>query len=150
AGEPRVDYQAAEAPAVKSGTSVRVRCPSAASYQAQGWVTGFYRLEALAAAFAFFNPDVALIVNEDRPLVEPIAPPRRWRPCDPISPHWYDLAALCGLVAAHIQHEREGGEAVTVRHFVQTFDGLTGTRTAKEVVEAAGLAKAWLRDLAGG
>jgi hypothetical protein len=55
-----------------------------------------------------------------------------------------------GLVAAYVTEERAGGKALTVREFVAHFHGLSGTVKRKQVVAAARLCDARLRDLVRG
>lgn len=68
----------------------------------------------------------------------------KWTPGQPTSAFWYTLARLRDLIAGVIT---SGQGALSVRDFVATFDGLSGTAKRKLVTEAADLSGACLNDL---
>src|SRR5262249_22259173 len=61
----------------------------------------------------------------------------KWRPGAPTSPHWYTAAQLRALIGGFLTLEHAGGRRLSVRAFLEYFDGLKGTRKRKEVFEAA-------------
>jgi DNA topoisomerase VI subunit B len=141
--------------AVQIGTSIRMHWPKIASYLDDGDVHDLYRADwFLLAAYATFNPHApfALVAADDSETSYPATKPDwfKWRPSWPTSPHWYTAERLRCLIAAYIAEERAGDRAMTVRDFVAQFDGLTRTAKRKQVVAAAGLSNAWLRDLVAG
>lgn len=68
----------------------------------------------------------------------------KWTPNQPTSAFWYTPTRLRDLIAGIIT---SGQGACTVRDFVATFDGLSGTAKRKLVTEAADLSGACLNDL---
>ncbi len=91
--------------------------------------------------FAAVNPHATLIDHghpgsgEGAGIYKPTAP-GRWRkplPSDPTSAHHYDQAALNKLVFAHVRAHQQGGRDLTLREFVNSFTGLTGSGKAKAV-----------------
>ncbi|MDA1278097.1 MAG: ATP-binding protein, partial [Verrucomicrobia bacterium] len=73
----------------------------------------------------------------------------KWRPSDPISPHWYDAEQFTGLVAAYLSAEQDGAPARSVREVVANFRGLSSTVRQKEILSALNLTGARLSALAG-
>jgi hypothetical protein len=115
---------------------------------------GFYHEAArLVLEYAAFNPHARFCVTLTGAGGESVrlAPSHpgweKWLPGWPTCSHWYDDPRLGALIAAHVADERDGGESVTVREFVEKFAGLRGTRKRKAVLERAGLSGQWLRDL---
>jgi hypothetical protein len=99
------------------------------------------------------NPHAALEVCSGDATWERRAaggPWTKWRPDWPTSAHWYTRATFASLIAAYLTEERRTGRARTVRELVAEFDGLSGSRKQKQVVEQAGLVKARLHDLLDG
>ena len=91
--------------------------------------------------FACVNPHALIIDHghtdsgEGAGIYKPTAP-ERWRkplPSDPTSAHHYDQAALNKLVFAHIRAHQQGGRDLTLREFVNSFTGLTGSAKSKAV-----------------
>jgi DNA topoisomerase VI subunit B len=144
AGEVRVDHVRRDVPA-RPGTRVAVRLPARAcrSFNPDRW----------ARAFALFNPHASVKIRAGRGeclaclpgnpasgwFYRPLAAfPGGWRkflPTDAISPYWYDQASLAKLVFAHAARARGEGKDVTLRDFVRTFAGLSGTGKAKAVCD---------------
>jgi len=58
---------------------------------------------------------------------------RKWPPCRPTSPHWYDSDALTGLISAYLA----AGSDKALGMFVREFDGLTSTAKARKVAAVA-------------
>jgi DNA topoisomerase VI subunit B len=54
-------------------------------------------------------------------------------PTDPTSAHHYDLAAMKKLVFGHIREAHRGGRDLTLREFVISFAGLSGSIKSKRV-----------------
>jgi DNA topoisomerase VI subunit B len=144
AGEVHIDHDRRDVP-LRPGTRVAVRLPARAcrSFNPARW----------AQAFALVNPHASVKIRADqgRELASSPRPaatalfyrpaadfPGGWTkflPSDPISPHWYDVASLAKLVFAHAAQSRGGGKDLTLRDFVRTFAGLTGTGKAKAVCD---------------
>ncbi len=102
--------------------------------------------------YAFFNPHLSLAVDWfDEPIlqIEATDPEwRKWKPNHPTSPHWYDLRHLERLIGAYITHDRDRNEDRTVAAFLAEFQGLTGSRKRKVVLEETRLARVKLSALA--
>jgi hypothetical protein len=106
-----------------------------------------YLCRELCIGFAMFNPHLSLSLDwfGDVCHWEATDPAwRKWRPCWPTSPHWYELRHLRRLIAAYITHDRDHGEDRLVSQFVAEFDGLTGSAKRTQVLEACGLKRARL------
>ena len=57
---------------------------------------------------------------------------RKWQPCDPTSPHWYDAARLRRLMGAYIARDEDHGrDQRTVREFISEFRGAEWQREAE-------------------
>ena len=109
------------------------------------------RFLQIADDFTFLNPHLRLTVNwhGERSTVEPTdAAHPKWRPNLPTCAHWYKPEQLGRLIAAYICHQRDDGRDRTVREFVAEFAGLSSTGKQKQVLTAAGLARAKLSELA--
>jgi hypothetical protein len=75
---------------------------------------------------------------------------RKWRPCDPTSPHWYDEARLRRLMGAYIARDEDHGrDPRTVREFISEFRGLSGSAKQKLVLEEVGAARLSLAEFFG-
>jgi DNA topoisomerase VI subunit B len=154
--EPRLAHTISPDGDVKNGTLVRMHWPGIACSQNGGDGPGFYNeLRNLLARYASLNPHAKfeLIHGEEHSRwlsTAVVAGPewRKWRPTDPTSPHWYSEARFCDLVSAYLSREAAGGPTRSVREFVATFDGLTGTAKQKAVTDSCGLTGARLNVLA--
>ncbi len=144
---------------VKSGTLVKIHWPEIASSLTLNPSANFYKpLSAmeLISHYAAFNPHVSFTYTNQTDERENFSTPasitdwRKWAPDRPTSPHWYTPDGLRALIAAYVGHERDGGEALTVRAFVSEFAGLSSSAKQKRVTEAAGLAGEYLHDLVDG
>jgi len=154
-GKPELDVETRPAPAelAKTGTTVRLHWTDVASYLDGGSDRLFYDsgpgLSDLVREYGAFNPHLRLTVEgETEAAVKPTAPKwDKWAPSDPTSAHWYSPEAFADLVAAHIAHERRGGDSMTVREFVGTFDGLSGPQAQRDVLDGLGLKRTRVSDL---
>ena len=72
----------------------------------------------------------------------------KWKPSDPISPHWYEPEQFTGLIAAYLSAEQEGSPVRYVRDFIANFRGLSSTVRQKEILSTLNLTGAKLSDLA--
>ena len=71
----------------------------------------------------------------------------KWRPVDPTSPHWYDLASLKVLIAAEIDKaNRDRSAQRTIADFIADFRGLAGTIKRRDICEAVSASRAHLGD----
>jgi len=130
--EPRVTYEPTRGK-VKTGTRVTVRWPVSASSQLEAAKARFL---LFAADFAFLNPHLTLRVTwgSKRWINTKAAASvwTKWSPADPIPAHWYPLDRFERLITAHIANDQDQGSETTVRDFVASFRGLSGSikRTA--------------------
>jgi DNA topoisomerase VI subunit B len=134
---------------VKTGTFFRLRWPQAASCLGAA-AADFYKARRLVQAYALFNPHATFefrCASDDLKLKGSNERWSKWRPNWPTSTHWYTPERFRLLIAAYLAEERRSGQARTVREFVAEFDGLTGSRKQKAVLEQAGLSGPRLRDL---
>ncbi len=161
AQEPRIEHTVSSNGAVKNGTFVKIHWSQVAGLLFDPTAQNFYhrargplhRVGNLLDAYAALNPHATFRLKaEGRELLieAPDTAWKKWRPDLPTSPHWYKADDLAELVAAYVSHEREGGEARTVRDFIGEFNGLKGTVVRKRVIEAADLSGAYLTDLVTG
>jgi DNA topoisomerase VI subunit B len=72
----------------------------------------------------------------------------KWRPSDPISPHWYEPEQFTGLIAAYLSAEQDGAPVRHVRDFIANFRGLSSTARQKEILSTLKLTGAKLSALA--
>jgi len=147
---PIVDMASERVRLVRNGTSIKVTWPNSASSILTDSEARFLQL---ASDFTFLNPHLTLAVDWFGPRTVTKATDTawvKWRPSDPTSPHWYQPEHLERLACAYIAHDRDRGADRTVREFVSEFRGLTGTGKQKIVLEATGLARMNLSELANG
>jgi DNA topoisomerase VI subunit B len=142
---------------VKSGTLVRIPWPGVASYLQGlrgGGLHGTQSAETLLRGYSLFNPHATFTLRRpgrpDRTWLATDPAWRKWRPDTPTSAHWYTVDRLRDLIAAYLAEERRGRRGRTIRELVAEFNGLSGTAKQKAVLEAAGLSRARLSDLATG
>jgi hypothetical protein len=148
-GCPEVEYPAPEPCDHVAGTKITVHWPSQTASSLDDEKSAFL---LLAKGFALCNPHLSLrleVKTDDERMHEfwPASDPAwtKWMPSDPTSAHWYRLEDLEKLIGARVNH----GSAPSVRDFVMEFKGLTGSRKATDVCEAAGLSRATLDVLTG-
>jgi hypothetical protein len=110
-----------------------------------------WRFLQVAEEFAILNPHLTLSIDWHGFETEYSAIDadwKKWRPCDPVSAHWYSPDRLGRLVAAYIGHDEQNGRTRTVREFIGEFHGLSGTQKQKAVLDATGLSRMSLSSLA--
>lgn len=135
---------------VKNGTAVRVWWPDSACSELADAEAQFLQL---ASDYTLLNPHLALSVDwQGRKSITKATNPKwsKWLPSEPTSPHWYRPADLERLICAYIGHDQDRGTDRSVREFVKEFRGLTGTAKQKIVLEASGLSRTRLPELANG
>lgn len=155
ANKPRIQH--VKKPLVQNGTTVAVSWADVACSTSLLPNWDLYRgsvqdvLPDLVRDFASINPHArfTLTANGKTQTFEPPEPGwRKWRACDPTSAHFYEKAELRDLIAAYIgKEENENLPPKTLRDFVAEFDGLARPQYRKAVLEQAGLAGKYLRDL---
>jgi hypothetical protein len=144
AGEVRVKHDMKDVPP-RGGTLVAVALPADRCDPA--------RFAFWGRAFALFNPHAAVRIlnpglarkhayrqgrvsrNSYRPAVTFPGDWRKFLPTDLTSPWWFDEPALAKLLFGHIGAAEKGGRDLTLRDFVRTFRGLSGTAKAKAVCD---------------
>lgn len=133
---------------VKTGTSVTVHWPDSACSNLIGAKARFLQT---AQDYAWLNPHLAIRVSWYGQIVADLAAHQpawpKWKPRDPTSPHWYGSEHLSRLIGAHLHHQNGDGNGRTIREFVSTFRGLSGTGKQKAVTDSAELTGAKLSDL---
>jgi DNA topoisomerase VI subunit B len=153
AEQPLLAHTTSPAASVKSGTLMRIVWPEIAGFLSPSqWVDSYKSALQLISEYAAFNPHGQFSYHEPSEGFSQVFRRttedwRKWSPRDPTSAHWYTTERLRGLIAAYVAEERRGGRVRTVRDFVSEFAGLTGTAKQRAVTEAAGLSRAYLRDL---
>jgi DNA topoisomerase VI subunit B len=153
AEQPVLVHETRPAASVKSGTLMRIVWPEIAGFLSPSqWVDSYKSALQLISEYAAFNPHGQFSYHEPSEGFSQVFRRttedwRKWSPRDPTSAHWYTTERLRGLIAAYVAEERRGGRVRTVRDFVSEFAGLTGTAKQRAVTEAAGLSRAYLRDL---
>jgi DNA topoisomerase VI subunit B len=84
------------------------------------------QLFQLCLGFVVLNPHLSLTLDLDgKKTVWPTLDPSwtKWRPDNPLSPHWYEPRHLERLIAAYITHDRDLGEDRLVSDFLKDFEG---------------------------
>jgi len=111
-------------------------------------------VESLLTGFALFNPHLTISANWfDEPIIELVATKpewRKWRPNQPTNALWYEQEHVERLIGAYIAHDRCLGRKRTVSEFLTLFDGLSGTKKRKEILEEVSLGRIYLQDLIDG
>jgi len=98
----------------------------------------------LLRGFAMFNPHLTLSVDwfGTKWTAKATDPTwRKWQPNHPTSPHWYKREHFERLIGAYIAADQDRGSSRTVAAFVAEFDGLTGSRKRKLVLDEVRLLK---------
>jgi DNA topoisomerase VI subunit B len=144
AGELGKEHLTGDSPLIH-GTRVSLALPA--------WQGDELDLASWGMGFSLFNPHVLVKIQgsglggehahgprgEIRDSYQPTVEfPRGWRkflPNDLTSPWWYDEEDFTRLVYAHLAACRQGGKDLTLREFVRTFRGLSGTGPAKQVCD---------------
>jgi DNA topoisomerase VI subunit B len=147
AQKPFVQVEAATSD-VRTGTSVTVHWPDSACSNLIGAKARFLQT---AQDYAWLNPHLAVRVSWYGQVVVDLAAHRpawpKWKPHDPTSPHWYAPEHLSRLIGAHLHHQNGDGNGMTIREYVSSFRGLSGTAKQKAVTDSAELTGAKLSDL---
>ena len=105
----------------------------------------------LIHGYSFLNPHLSITVDwfgETTSIEATDCNWSKWKPNKPTSPHWYEPRHLERLIAAYISHDRNQSTDRTVAEFVKEFDGLSGTKKRKLVLEESGLSRTKLSELA--
>jgi DNA topoisomerase VI subunit B len=146
--EPRISHKQVPDEGAANGTFTTVFWPDSAC---SILLESKRRFLQIADDYTFLNPHLTLEVDwfGEHEAIKATAPEwRKWRPCEPTSPHWYRLEHLERLVAAYVAHDADKGRDRLVREFVGEFRGLTGSAKGKVVLEKTGLARTKLSELA--
>jgi DNA topoisomerase VI subunit B len=133
---------------VKSGTSVRICWPRSASKILQDARARFLQI---VSDFTFLNPHLTLTVDwfGDKTVTKATNPAwAKWLASDPTCPHWYEQEHFERLVAACVARDADHGTDRTVADFISTFRGLTGNTKRAIVLDATGLKRVKLSELA--
>jgi hypothetical protein len=104
----------------------------------------------LVEGFALFNPHATIRLNWFGHVTTWQATDaswKKWKPCKPTSPHWYELPHLERLIGAYIGHERQTGQDRLLSDFLAEFDGLSGSQKRTKVLDETGLKRAKLSAL---
>jgi hypothetical protein len=106
------------------------------------------RFLQIADDFAWLNPHLTITAawNGRRRVERKATKPdwRKWRPSEPTSAHWYDLARLNRYMSAHIARDQDLGRERTVREFISEFRGLSGSAKQKAVLDEIGAVRSSL------
>jgi DNA topoisomerase VI subunit B len=140
--EPQIAHETASS-LVKSGTRLTVSWPATASDILEEAKGEFLQI---AEDLLWLNPHLSLRATWDGDVAigwTPTEPQwRKWRACDPSSPHWFDLARLERLAGAYVDDDRKHGRPDrSLRAFVAEFAGLTSTAKQKRLLEELGAAR---------
>lgn len=144
--EPRISCNRGTS-TVRNGTRLTVRWPAKASHLLEGAADRFL---PLVWDYVGLNPHLAITLdlNGERlvNVAEAIDPGwEKWRPSDPIPAHWYNADLLQRYMAACVHRDIENGSRVrSVRDFVGTFRGLSGTAKRAAVLKETELFRASL------
>lgn len=152
--------------ATTTGTTVRIEWGPMFADQAPAWpfpgwafdpddsdTRELARMQQLVGGFAVFNPHATIRFEWFGNVTEYAATApafHKWRPCQPTSAHWYELRHLERLVGAYIAHDRAAGADRLVSEVVAEFDGLSGSAKRTALLEACGLKRVHLSELATG
>jgi DNA topoisomerase VI subunit B len=149
--EPVINHQPIQADGT-TGTLVRVHWPDT---ELPRLILDDARSRFLQIAddYTFLNPHLTLAVEwrGRRTQVNASRPEwAKWLPSNPTSAHWYSHEQLGRLIAAYVAHDADHGKDRTVREFISEFRGLSGTTKQTRVLDATGLKRTRLSELAGG
>ena len=134
--EPVVNHTQAPSDVKSGGTAVTV-CSSCFAGDVQD------RILQRLADYRLLNPHVAIGKHGPGNVAWV-----KWRPSDPISPHWYEPEQFTGLIAAYLSAEQDGAPVRHVRDFIANFRGLSSTVRQKEILSTLKLTGAKLSALA--
>jgi DNA topoisomerase VI subunit B len=145
--EPRIE-RTESASLVKNGTSITVCWPESACSMLEDSEERFLQI---AEDFTWVNPHLRLSLrwdSESHNIEASNQAWEKWRPSDPTSAHWYDLARFERYLAAHIARDQDLGQTRTVREFISEFRGLSGSAKQKAVLDDAQAARLSLAEFA--
>jgi DNA topoisomerase VI subunit B len=148
--EPVLDHRPEAAALVKPGTTLTVHWPASAS---QIMEEAGERFLQIAHDYTVLNPHLTLTVDwyGKRTRTEASDPGwTKWRPSDPTCPHCYTPERFERLVCACLAADADRGRGRTLREFVSTFRGATGSANQKKILEEIGLSRAALAALRNG
>jgi DNA topoisomerase VI subunit B len=135
--EPRVSMVKTD-PICKNGTAVKVEYPCIV-IEDEEW-----RFLQIVDAYACLNPHSTFKVESSEGFTETNATDpawKKWMTSDPPSVLWFSDEDMENLVAAHIAHDGE----MTVRQFLGTFDGFTGSRKNSQIIKDLDLSRERMR-----
>jgi hypothetical protein len=133
-------------PEAAAGTAVAVRWPGLGLYQRR-------QIGDLVRHFAALNPQVAFRLEDDagqgfdRPAADPAIV--KWWPRDATCVRWYTDDDLARLIGAYLR-QPDRGPSLPLSQFLEEFAGLKGDRKRKGILDALGLRRPVLGDLAPG
>jgi hypothetical protein len=107
----------------------------------------------VARDFAVLNPHLSIHVQafgEKAVYRATAASWPKWRPSDPTSAWWYGREQYEHIVAAYLADDAAHGRDRPVREFIAQFRGLSGSAYQKAVLDAVGMARTPLSELASG
>jgi DNA topoisomerase VI subunit B len=107
----------------------------------------------LMYGYAFFNPHLSLTLDWFGKKLRFKATNNnwcKWKPNKPTSPHWYDQQHIERLIAAYITLGRDANTDQTVSDFLTEFEGLSGTKKRREILEQTGTSRVYLSQLVNG
>jgi DNA topoisomerase VI subunit B len=128
---------------IKNGTRITVHWPDSSGSKLLNAKPTFLQM---AQDYGWLNPHLSLALHWDDQLEVDFSAPNpawsKWRPSEPTSAHWYDVARLRRLMGAYIARDHDlGREPRTVRDFVGEFRGFSGSAKQKIVLEETGTAR---------
>jgi DNA topoisomerase VI subunit B len=133
----------------KTGTAIKVSWPNSASSILTSAKARFLQI---ADDFTWLNPHLRLNTTWDGEVLVDNAPSdpgwRKWRPCDPTSAHWYDVARFERNIAANLSYDQDRQRSRLVREYVAEFRGLSGSQKQKLVLDETGATRQSLADFA--
>jgi hypothetical protein len=134
--EPKIEHTT-EASLVKNGTRIAVYLPETPWSEETDLGSRFLQVWL---DFAALNPHLSLKMSDlQLTCGNPTWP--KWTPADPIPAHWYSADRFDRLIGAHIADDEDNGNTTTVREFVATFRGMSGTAKQKAILESTGAAR---------
>jgi DNA topoisomerase VI subunit B len=111
------------------------------------------RFLQIADDFIFLNPHLSLCVDwfGERSHVNASTPAwTKWLPSNPTCPHWYSPEQFERLLVAYVAHDADHDKDRTVRELFAEFRGLSASGKQKRVLDATGLTRTKLSELAAG
>jgi DNA topoisomerase VI subunit B len=137
--QPTIEY-VKESSSVKTGTRITMFSACTQGGPAEDAKRRFLQF---AETYAWLNPSLTLTVEYDGEVKHYAATnPQwaKWLPSWPQPAHWYDAVSLTRLMGACAKADMDAGRTVrTVREFIKTFRGFSGTAKQSQVLDACGL-----------